>query len=890
MTGLILSNPGSKAKEKSIDCKDILDRHHLTYREIGHYYRVGEARPIFGWIFHLSIIRSQLIQFLEIIIPILLQKKVSYFEIVRGKETAKFMLDGNLGYALIGKLICVYPKDQLEAIYLAKTIIEIGVHFRGPAVPTDLQLNNILYTCYSPIRLLEFDAQLENQSHQNNLEEENEFTIPFSFPKNVHWPFAEIKSPIDKPLKKLLNNLYKPIKVIKPDAKGRVIKCLYFKNILSIKSCIIKEGKYNMWSDALGRDIQDRILWQSELYNRLGNKIPMPRVFDKFKENDDLYLAMEFIKGSSLEERINSIHLGNGWVNIINKNKLLLIQYLIRILDVVDKLHMLGIVHRDITPTNFILTQKNELFLIDMELAYSLNDNKPSPAFKLGTFGYMSSEQYLGQEPSFKEDIFGLGGLMAFLFTGLPPVKFDTNNVEVLKEQLHFFCPCQEITHAIANCLNTIPQKRPNIAEIREVVNNCQLDLKKASKNDKAKSITSPPTPEQLRNLINKAIAGLTDAEVFTKQHLWPSLSIQKDKFIGNEQVELNLSPSLYSGMTGILLILAQAKKLNYDIEDSIEGYYASWEFLQDSFLKSPSPDFTPSLYDGAAGIGIALQEGITSGLLKNNKENIEYLKNCFSNISETLEMCSGIAGQGSALIASSHILDSNFVNILLEKYTDIILNNQYTDGSWNVIRASGKRNEKIIGLSHGVAGIINFLLSHYSLFPSNHIKESIQKALNWLITNANKKHGNYYWPLTNKSKSINYLSYSIGVPGIAALFIKAYDILKEPLYKKVSEGALQLLPNFPVNADYSQAFGLAGIGEVYLEAYRIFQSPEWKQKTDFILNLFESTTLTNSNTSCYWSMNSTPNKLTSLMTGNCGIIHFLMRYQNPQFLGFPFG
>ncbi len=88
---------------------------------------------------------------------------------------------------------------------------------------------------------------------------------------------------------------------------------------------------------------------------------------------------------------------------------------------------------------NFLVTDKNEIVLIDLELTYSMSDRYPEPPFKFGTEGFMSPEQRALESPTISEDVYSIGALMISFFTNLFPSKFDVEDSVNLSEVLFFF-------------------------------------------------------------------------------------------------------------------------------------------------------------------------------------------------------------------------------------------------------------------------------------------------------------------------------------------------------------------------------------------------------------------------------------------------------------------
>jgi len=856
----IASTKLSMESIENIDCRNLLQANGVSYQEIENYLYVMHPSEQEGWILHLSVVCEQFSALLKLIVPFLVEKKIP-FALAKSDQIVKHTNDGLLGYGRIGKSISIYSYNG-EVLQLAKELIQLTGNFKGPAIPTDLLLKSIVYTMYGSYYSREFEH----------------YTIPFRLPQNVSWPFYEITQPVLPPVKKLWNYRYKPLSVIKSDPKGRVIKGNYFKSLFSIKLCVIKEGVQNTWSDKWGRDATDRIQWQYELYKALAGEINTPKIFDLFHEQGNAYLVMEFIKGDSLGKKVASIFNGNSWQQLTLPNKQIIISYLFSIIDIVDQLHKKGFVHRDITPANFLINKKGLFHVIDMELTYSFKNNKPDPAFTLGTPGYTSPEQLQRQRPTIREDIYALGALMTFLFTGISPVKFEGQSWQNKMTSLLFFTDNHSLAHLIAKCLDENPEHRPSLQFVRESIEHFQLTLQQPillPKNSTAQARVS------VVHIINEALRGLINDRVMDDNNIWTSLKIQTDSIEGYQPINRMPQPGWQTGITGILYLIARASKAGYHIEPCMHAYTTNWQYVKDNYL-SDEAGISTGLYDGLAGIAIAIKEGIFSGLLSNEPYK-QYLESCFSPTSVHYTLADGLAGQGLALLQCRFLLETSFVEERFRYYVSTLLSQQQQDGSWNVFRIHGKKNKILPGLAHGVAGILYFLINYALVCNDNEVTSHIQKGLHWLIKNQHLKKSDTFWNRTTESKNTDKWGMNAGIPGIAVIFIKAYEWCREPLYKEIAEKVLHTLPNEPIHPDFTQAFGLAGLGEIYLEANRIFNKEEWKKRAAWIANTFIYTFITKVDKGGYWSISKHPDFEPDLITGASGIVHFLMRYQRPD-------
>ncbi len=267
---------------------------------------------------------------------------------------------------------------------------------------------------------------------------------------------------------KFIAGKYLPTQLIKRDEKGNVYKGIYFRKMLRPEWCLIKQGRKSKCSDDHGRDIHDRLLWQQKINTELASKVNMPVILDCFIEKGDMFLVMEFIEGPSFHEKIESIHEHKKTVSL--RNQYLLVSLLISISESLARMHEAGFVHRDLSPANFLLDKKNEIYFIDLELSYCLSSEEPNPPYVWGTAGFMSPEQLSNDKPSRQQDIYGLGALIMYALTGIDPNDLGIPDLNEAEKILSVTIRNESFLSLIFSCLDLDPEKRPTLtAVIREL-------------------------------------------------------------------------------------------------------------------------------------------------------------------------------------------------------------------------------------------------------------------------------------------------------------------------------------------------------------------------------------------------------------------------------------
>jgi len=132
--------------------------------------------------------------------------------------------------------------------------------------------------------------------------------------------------------------------------------------------------------------------------------------------------------------------------------------------------HALGLVHRDVKPSNVLLTLDGPV-LIDFGIARATDGTASltSTGVSVGSPGYMSPEQILGEEVTGAADVFSLGTVLAYAATGEPPFPGDSSAAllyKVVHEEPRLTGLDGELRDLVAACLAKDPAARPAPAEV----------------------------------------------------------------------------------------------------------------------------------------------------------------------------------------------------------------------------------------------------------------------------------------------------------------------------------------------------------------------------------------------------------------------------------------
>ncbi|MCL2622292.1 MAG: serine/threonine protein kinase [Planctomycetaceae bacterium] len=156
------------------------------------------------------------------------------------------------------------------------------------------------------------------------------------------------------------------------------------------------------------------------------------QVYFAGEHNGIPFIAFEYVQGTNIRSYVD----GQGVLPLPQA-----INYLLQISHALAHAAMHQVIHRDVKPSNILITPGGRAKLIDMGLARLLahanvDNDLTASGVTLGTFDYISPEQ--ARDPrnaDTRSDIYSLGCTFFFMLTGKPPFSEGTMLQKLLQHQ-----------------------------------------------------------------------------------------------------------------------------------------------------------------------------------------------------------------------------------------------------------------------------------------------------------------------------------------------------------------------------------------------------------------------------------------------------------------------
>jgi serine/threonine-protein kinase len=152
------------------------------------------------------------------------------------------------------------------------------------------------------------------------------------------------------------------------------------------------------------------------------------KVYDISQEDDVPFIVAECVEGRDLGVMLSE--RGKGLSEEFTR------RVVSQLLQGLSYAHRRGIIHRDVKPSNILLTPEGAVKVADFGIARIVEEEAAEePGEVVGSARYMSPEQLQGKEATPRSDVYSVGIVLYHCLTGSPPFSGDLRSL--IQQQLH---------------------------------------------------------------------------------------------------------------------------------------------------------------------------------------------------------------------------------------------------------------------------------------------------------------------------------------------------------------------------------------------------------------------------------------------------------------------
>lgn len=792
----------------------LFEIHGMQYQKHTIFYKVGMPYREGDQILFISIVFHQLPEFLDLFLPIAKTHRLN-FEVAMNCQVAQSILDGEYGLENVGKVITIFFQSQAQLIKTIPHLLPCTLNYKGPHIHNKFHLGNRLY------------------SNEN---------IPGYNMQYINYENVQIPT------------RYKDITIFSKNPKGFTLKARIHSS--RTKYVFIKTGFHEMWYDSsLVRNIKDRLLWQKEVLLELKSKVNLPILVEYFEKNNNSYLVTEEITGTSLAEFINSYGQNFAtWSDMDTSAKSNILDTLQKIVQEIEKLHSAGYIHRDISIENILITDKNEIVLLDPEGFVNIRNSTPSPPYEISTTGFSAPELNTNRE-SVQCDIYSIGAIILSSTTRLLPNCFQPHDYSNLFGKVYTILKSEPLSNLIVTCMNPNPVLRKKIGEIL-----CELNDQNGIKtNPKVQNSTTIHTNQgyDLENTIQSSLRHIEIETIGTDGNIVP-LNLLRSF---NNEANWN---GFFTGHLGSAFTIIRALKLGYD---NIKCTAKLKELVLMTIQRHMTRllDCNLGLPSGILGLIPVILESVDAKLITLNNELEIFISNILNAANN-----SDIDDRAlSDLISLTHYIHRNNAEIKESKWF-----NKWID------ELEDKMKNKIVSINNQVTETYSPFSYYKSVFFLCNMRQSAT-----LSNEYNKLQKNLSEILSRAKREIIDGKLNTKTDQTRITFNKTFKILlisglsKNPYFIMEALSIIRLIPQSIIHNDFGLENGLTWMGYLYNTIRLELKDSNFEKRTANIAILFELFKIKSYEQSVCWVKDKYQMNGNNIISGNSGILNFLIDY-----------
>ncbi|WP_367319240.1 class IV lanthionine synthetase LanL [Streptomyces sp. HUAS ZL42] len=804
--------------------------------------RVGpvteESKRIQGWKLHLSATPLSAPEVLHRAARVLVRKGCS-FKFAARAEYVEELTSMRSDRAQCGKFITAYPHDDDQFRELAEELDFATAGLPGPAIQSDrpFRKGSIVHYRYGaflgvPHVTNEGVRQVRLEAPDGNAVEDRR--NPWFSPP----PWAELPFPgapgrpgvaPKTPKKVLLHDRYAVHEAIRHSARGGVYRAL---DQQTGQEVIVKQARAHVGGGYSGLDARDGLRAEAKALTELsGLGAELVELFD---QDDHTFLVETVVPGVTLlgwlQERYSELEdqsLGLSCDLVRDTAR--------RLAALLGDIHGRGLVYRDFTPNNVMVTPDGQLRLIDPEFLGKPGvwDHRAyTPGFAAPE--YVSGPTY-GPVPGQSMDLFALGAMLFQMATGMNPAlppdqpADQRTALERLDGLLALFthrgAAAALLAPAIRGLCAQDPEQRWSLERLTAYLDETESQpepVRPAATGPAAEPPASGLDPALTDRLIDDGLAHvLSTMAKGDAERLWDSTSFGATTDPCNVQ----------HGAAGVLTVLTQADKVlaREDLCTAMADTAAWLDIRGDRQATTP----LPGLYFGRAGTAWAVYDAARhlgdTALAERAARFALTLPVRWPNP----DLFHGAAGAG---LTQLHFWRATGRQEFLDRAADcadgVLAAAQHTDDGvfWPVPSDFDSSLAGIthLGYAHGVAGVGAFLLEAALATGREDCLDAARKAGETLASTAEHGPWGARWRVDRADEDGTGMLYHLcsGASGVGTFLIRLWRATDDPVMRELAEDAAKAVRHAHLSSGTSICHGLAGNGDFLLDMAQLLGGP----------------------------------------------------------------